>query len=90
MTVSLQPKFVEMLQLRPSSADTAEASTSTRQLRRAYVSPDVLRAHKLIAGDWARLSSLAGHVVPGTGGAEVVVQLWPRSGLDDDSQFLVL
>lgn len=70
-----------MLRLRPTSSDTAEASTSTRHLRRAYLSPDVLRAHKLTAGDWARLRP-----AEGAEAGEVVVQLWPRSGVEDDGE----
>lgn len=57
-----------------------EGSTSSnRQNRRAYLSPDVLRTYKLAAGDWAILSPHNTHDA-----AFAVVQLWPRAGLEDD------
>ena len=79
-----------MLQLRPTGSDAAEASTSTRQLRRAYVCPDVLREHKLVAGEWARLISSGGGGVNGDEAKEAVVQLWPRATVEDDSELLWL
>jgi len=61
-----------------------------RRNRRAHLAPELLRARKLAAGEWALLkgtgqqSAAAGHEdAPGW----VVAQLWPRVGLDDDSKF---
>ena len=52
--------------------------TGTRQLRRAYLPPNVLREHKLTAGEWVILSSETSETVI------VVAQLWPRVGVQDD------
>ncbi|OCF57516.1 AAA family ATPase [Kwoniella mangroviensis CBS 10435] len=52
------------------------ASRGTREIRRAYLSPDVLRTFKLVAGDWVLLKLEKG---------VCVVQIWPRVGLDDDA-----
>ncbi|WRT68478.1 uncharacterized protein IL334_005454 [Kwoniella shivajii] len=59
-------------------ADEAGPSVSggTRDIRRAYLSPDLLRTHKLVAGDWVLLKSDSGIIA---------VQSWPRVGLDDDA-----
>ncbi|WWC90625.1 uncharacterized protein L201_005561 [Kwoniella dendrophila CBS 6074] len=52
------------------------ATRGTREIRRAYLSPDVLRTYKLVAGDWITLKSETG---------VIIVQAWPRVGLDDDA-----
>ncbi|WWC71496.1 uncharacterized protein I206_105454 [Kwoniella pini CBS 10737] len=54
-------------------------SRGTREIRRAYLSPDVLRTHKLVAGDWVLLKSANGFAV---------VQPWPRVGIEDDAIIL--
>ncbi|WVW85544.1 hypothetical protein I302_107582 [Kwoniella bestiolae CBS 10118] len=54
-------------------------SRGTREIRRAYLSPDVLRTYKLIAGDWVLLKGEKG---------ECAVQIWPRAGLADDAIIL--
>ncbi|WVF67432.1 hypothetical protein IAT40_002188 [Kwoniella sp. CBS 6097] len=56
------------------SSTTGTTSTS-RELRRVYLSPEVLRAQKITAGEWILLKSSK---------QAVVVQAWPRVGLDDD------
>ncbi|KAK8854718.1 hypothetical protein IAR55_003457 [Kwoniella newhampshirensis] len=50
-----------------------------RENRRAYLSPDLLRTYKLVAGDWVLLNSDEEKEQ-----STVVVQLWPRAGLEDD------
>jgi AAA family ATPase len=62
------------LQVVAASQDIATAST--RNIRRAYISPDTLRTHKLIAGEWVRLSS--------NSEGNAVVQLWPQAGITDN------
>ncbi|WVQ95019.1 hypothetical protein IAU59_002111 [Kwoniella sp. CBS 9459] len=57
-----------------SSSGTSSSSPS-REQRRAYLSPEVLRAQKIVAGEWILLRSSK---------QVVVVQAWPRVGLDDD------
>ncbi|WVQ80069.1 hypothetical protein IAT38_002170 [Cryptococcus sp. DSM 104549] len=63
------------------TATSLEAGPSTprtsivRETRRAYLSPDLIRTHKLVAGDWVLLKA---------GISTVVVQCWPRVGLEDD------
>lgn len=69
--------LITTLSVHPAEA----ASTSFARLhRRAYVSPDLLRAHKLAAGDWVSLR-------PFTDAEEAIVtQLWPRAGVEDDGE----
>ena len=59
--------------------DGAESS-SIRQQRRAYLSPDVLRTYKLAAGEWVCLRAPDGEA------RKVIAQLWPRTGVEDDSE----
>lgn len=72
-----------MLTLRTTTISAGEASSTTRQNRRAYVSPDLLRTHKLPAGEWVSVTNSESSATSGS----VVVQLWPRSGLEDDGEF---
>jgi len=61
--------------------DGAGAESSTiRHQRRAYLSPDVLRTYKLAAGEWVCLQA------PDGGSQLVIAQLWPRTGVEDDSK----
>ncbi|WWC63375.1 uncharacterized protein I303_105975 [Kwoniella dejecticola CBS 10117] len=65
-----------IVSLRAIPDDTGpSASRGTREIRRAHLSPDVLRTHKLVAGDWVLVKSETG---------SLVVQTWPRVGLEDD------
>lgn len=57
------------------AASQESGAASTRNIRRAYISPDTLRTHKLIAGEWVKLSSSEGNAV---------VQLWPQAGIADN------
>ncbi len=57
-----------------------DGPSATRQNRRAHLSPDLLRDAKLAAGEWALLSSAP----TGDKRSSVIVQLWPRAGLEDD------
>ncbi|WWD19137.1 hypothetical protein CI109_103595 [Kwoniella shandongensis] len=69
-----------LTRLRAVSQDAGpSAPRSTRENRRAYLSPDLLRTYKLVAGDWVLLNSEK-EQEKGT----VAVQLWPRVGLEDD------
>ncbi|WVR09537.1 hypothetical protein IAU60_006606 [Kwoniella sp. DSM 27419] len=63
------------LRVASAQADSSETK-SVRQLRRAYFSPDLIRTHKIVAGDWVVLQGQA---------AVVAVQAWPRVGLEDDA-----
>ena len=65
---------MSIISFRVHAFDSASTDSSRRH-RRAYLSPDVLRTYRLIAGDWVELRSPKG---------SVVVQLWPRAGLEDD------
>ncbi|WWD02312.1 hypothetical protein V865_000351 [Kwoniella europaea PYCC6329] len=69
------PSSIARLKAIPDEAGPS-ASRGTREIRRAYLSPDVLRTYKLVAGDWVLLKSEKGICV---------VQIWPRVGLDDDA-----
>ncbi|WWC93512.1 hypothetical protein V866_000347 [Kwoniella sp. B9012] len=69
------PTSIARLKAIPDEAGPS-ASRGTRELRRAYLSPDVLRTYKMVAGDWVLLKSEKGICV---------VQIWPRVGLDDDA-----
>ncbi|WOO82216.1 AAA family ATPase AFG2 [Vanrija pseudolonga] len=67
----------------------AEASGSDalpqRRNRRAHLAPELLRAHKLAAGDWLLVRSrLGGEATPKPLGW-IVAQIWPRVGLEEDS-----
>lgn len=68
--------------LQAIAASQDSATTSSRNIRRAYLSPDTLRTYKLTAGEWVRLTS--------TKGGEVVVQLWPQAGVADNRLFYTL
>ncbi|WVN86229.1 uncharacterized protein L203_101390 [Cryptococcus depauperatus CBS 7841] len=52
-----------------------------RQARRAYFSPDTLRAHRLAAGDWALLKSESNIVI---------IQCWPKHGTGEEAVLLSL
>jgi AAA family ATPase len=60
-----------------------------RQQRRAHLAPEVLRARKLAAGEWVLLRA-SGEPSPMAGHEDaqgwVAAQLWPRVGLDEDSE----
>lgn len=69
--------------------DSGSELPALRRSRRAHVSPDLLKTKKLCAGDWVLLR--------GTGAQRdestelkplgwVVAQLWPRIGLEEDSE----
>jgi hypothetical protein len=54
-----------------------------RRTRRVYLGPEVLRNTKLVAGHWVIVKAKKS-----SGGLGWVVgQVWPRVGLDDDSEF---
>ncbi|OCF38540.1 AAA family ATPase [Kwoniella heveanensis CBS 569] len=59
-----------------ASSSTAGITSLTRELRRAYLSPEILRSQKIVAGDWIFLKSMK---------QAVVAQAWPRAGIDDDA-----
>ncbi len=53
-----------------------------RRTRRVYLGPEVLRNTKLLAGQWVLVKAKKS-----SGGLGWVVgQVWPRVGLDDDSE----
>ncbi|KAK4688557.1 AAA family ATPase, partial [Tremellales sp. Uapishka_1] len=62
----------------PSSGPSG-IPASSRQNRRAFVSPDVLRTYRLAAGDWVVARPT------GVGERGIVAQLWPQVGLEDDA-----
>lgn len=59
------------------SIELADETTVSREQRRAYVSPDILRTYKVPAGSW---------VVLATGKKYEVLQLWPRASADIESE----
>ena len=67
-------------------------SSSNRHNRRAYLSPDVLRIHHLIAGEWVVLSSdrrdTRSDFVNDFVNDFVIAQLWPRAGIEDNGEWL--
>lgn len=69
---------VVTLKVVQSDQTTAESS-SIRTVKRAYLSPDVLRTYRLAAGEWVCLGA------PSTDSARpIIAQLWPRAGIEDD------
>ncbi|RXK42435.1 AAA family ATPase [Tremella mesenterica] len=54
------------------------SGSSQRDVRRLYISPETLRAHKLVAGDWVFLRSSDTEI----GRA---AQLWPRLDVQEDA-----
>ena len=69
--MTLEAEF-KVLELAPD-----DGTSSGRHQRRAYLSPEALRTHKLVAGDWALVQAQEPY--------HGAVQLWPRVGLEDDS-----
>ncbi|KAL7424926.1 AAA+-type ATPase [Cryptotrichosporon argae] len=67
-----------LLSLRVIADTESSSATPLRAQRRAYFSPDSLRAAKLTAGEWVVLSA------SGNASAYFVAQIWPRAGLEDD------
>jgi hypothetical protein len=53
--------------------EAADEFITSREQRRAYISPDALRTYKIPAGSW---------VVLATGKKYAVLQLWPRASAD--------
>lgn len=67
LSSSVMPPTITSLRL---AVEPVDDCTVSREQRRAYVSPDVLRTYKIPAGSWAVLA---------TGKKYAVVQLWPRA-----------
>lgn len=71
--------------------DSGSEIPALRRTRRAHVSPDLLKAKKLLAGDWVLLrgtgSPIEDATVPKALGW-IVAQLWPRIGLDEESELI--
>lgn len=85
-TLTLQRKMPEPLASLSAIALEIEAGSSDalnqRRTRRIYFGPDVLRATKLAAGQWVLVKSKN----TSSGLGWVVGQVWPRVGLDEDSE----
>jgi hypothetical protein len=59
--------------------EPTDETYSSREKRRAYISPDVLRTYKIPAGSWVALSS---------GKVYEVLQLWPRASADAEGKYI--
>jgi AAA family ATPase len=64
------PPLVASLRL---AVEAADEFVTSREQRRAYISPDALRTYKIPAGSW---------VVLVIGKKYAVLQLWPRASAD--------
>jgi AAA family ATPase len=64
------PPMITSLRL---ATEVADDFTTSREQRRAYISPDILRTYKIPAGSW---------VVLAIGKKYAVLQLWPRASAD--------
>lgn len=70
--------------------DSGSEIPALRRTRRAHVSPEFLKAKKLLAGDWVLLRAAGAKIEDSTVEKPlgwIVAQLWPRIGLDDESEF---
>ena len=70
LSSSVMPPTITSLRL---AIEPVDDCTVSREQRRAYVSPDVLRTYKIPAGSWMVLA---------IGQKYAVVQLWPRATAD--------
>lgn len=72
----------------PIEIEAGGSQGTSRPNRRAHVAPELLRSHKLAAGEWTLLRRAA--VAKGEPDDKaigwVVAQLWPRVGLEEDSK----
>ena len=69
-SLSTMPGSICCLRL---AVEVTDETSVSREQRRAYVSPDVLRTYKIPAGSWVVLTS---------GKKYEVLQLWPRTSAD--------
>jgi len=64
------PPLITSLRL---AVEAADEFITSREQRRAYISPDALRTYKIPAGSWVLLA---------IGKKYAVLQLWPRASAD--------
>jgi AAA family ATPase len=64
------PPLITTLRL---AVEAADEFITSREQRRAYISPDALRTYKIPAGSW---------VILAIGKKYAVLQLWPRASAD--------
>jgi hypothetical protein len=71
LSSSVMPPLITSLRL---AVEAADEFITSREQRRAYISPDALRTYKVPAGSWVILDTGKRHAA--------VLQLWPRATAD--------
>jgi hypothetical protein len=78
------PKGIMLVTFKVFSIEV-ESSThgASRIKRRALLSPDALKCHKLVAGDWVVIENTSGD------SAKLAVRVWPQADIEDDSELTI-